>query len=62
MALAAHFTASLILLRDNIPTLDNTKTTCGSLALVSAKSPREADVVTALRKAGAIILGKGNMV
>jgi amidase len=43
----------------NIPTLDNTETTCGPLALVGAKSPREADVVTALRKAGTVILGKG---
>lgn len=50
-----------ILLKDNIPTLDNTDTTCGSLALVGAKPPKEADVVTALRKAGAVILGKGNM-
>jgi amidase len=61
MALAAHFTASLILLKDNIPTLDNTETTYDPLALVGVKSPREVDVVTALWKAGAIILGKANM-
>jgi amidase len=50
-----------ILLKDNIPTLDDTDTTCGSLALVGARPAKEADVVTALRKAGAIILGKANM-
>jgi amidase len=50
-----------ILLKDNIPTLDNTQTTCGSLALVWARPPKEADVVTALRNAGAVILGKANM-
>jgi amidase len=50
-----------ILLKDNIPTLDDTHTTCGSLALIGARPPKEADVVTALRKAGAIVLGKANM-
>jgi amidase len=50
-----------ILLKDNIPTLDDTDTTCGSLALVGARPAKEADVVTALRKAGAVILGKANM-
>jgi amidase len=50
-----------ILLKDNIPTLDNTETTCGSLALIGARPPEEATVVTALHDAGAIILGKANM-
>ncbi|KAJ4378435.1 hypothetical protein N0V86_006138 [Didymella sp. IMI 355093] len=50
-----------ILLKDNIPTLDNTETTCGSLALIGAKPQEEAAVATALRGAGAIILGKANM-
>ncbi|KAH7084634.1 amidase signature domain-containing protein [Paraphoma chrysanthemicola] len=50
-----------ILLKDNIPTLDGTETTCGSLALVGAKPPKEAAVVTALRDAAAIVLGKANM-
>ncbi|KZM20088.1 Amidase [Ascochyta rabiei] len=50
-----------ILLKDNIPTLDATETTCGSLALVGTTSTREATVVTALRSAGAVILGKANM-
>lgn len=50
-----------ILLKDNIPTLDDTETTCGSLALVGTRASQEAAVVTALRKAGAVILGKANM-
>jgi amidase len=50
-----------ILLKDNISTLDDTDTACGSLALVGAKPPNEAAVVTALRSAGTVILGKGNM-
>jgi amidase len=50
-----------ILLKDNIPTLDATETTCASLALIGAKPAKEAAVVTALRNAGAVILGKANM-
>lgn len=50
-----------ILLKDNIPTLDRTSTCAGSLVLLNARPSQEASVVTALRKAGAVILGKGNM-
>jgi len=50
-----------ILVKDNIPTLDATSTTCGSMALVGAKPAQEAEVVSAVRKAGMVILGKGNM-
>lgn len=35
--------------------------TAGSLCLVGAKTRKEASVITRLRKAGAIILGKANM-
>jgi amidase len=35
--------------------------TCGSYALVGAKPAKEAAVVTVLRKAGVVILGKTNM-
>lgn len=45
-----------ILLKDNIPTLDDMNTTCGSLALLGAKPKHEGAVVTALRRAGFIIL------
>ena len=50
-----------ILVKDNIPTLDGTHTTCGSMALVGAVPSEEAEVVGALRAAGAVVVGKGNM-
>ncbi|KAI2485388.1 Amidase [Pyrenophora tritici-repentis] len=51
-----------ILLKDNMPTLgDGMHTTCGSLALVDAIPSEEAEVVGALRAAGAVVIGKGNM-
>ncbi|PVI00212.1 amidase signature enzyme [Periconia macrospinosa] len=51
-----------IMLKDNIVTLDDSmEATCGSLALVGAKPAEESAVVGALRRAGAVILGKANM-
>lgn len=51
-----------ILLKDNIDTDDAMKTTAGSLALADAPAPqRDAFIVSRLRRAGAIILGKTNM-
>jgi amidase len=50
-----------IVLKDSIATADAMETTAGSLALLGAKVPRDAGVVTRLREAGAIILGKANM-
>eukprot|EP00249_Psilotum_nudum_P011276 c23073_g1_i2 orf=670-1992(-) len=50
-----------ILLKDNIATLDKLNTTAGSYALLGSKVPRDAGVVTRLRKNGAIILGKANL-
>lgn len=50
-----------ILIKDNIPTIDPTSSAAGSFALLDARPPAEASVVTALRAAGAVILGKGNM-
>ncbi|HEY6567572.1 MAG TPA: amidase family protein, partial [Actinomycetota bacterium] len=50
-----------IVLKDCIATDDGMETTAGSLALVGSKVPRDAGVVTKLREAGAIILGKANM-
>jgi amidase len=50
-----------VLLKDNIDTGDRTLTTAGSLALASAPAPEDAAVVTRLRKAGAVILGKTNL-
>ena len=50
-----------ILIKDNIATADKMETTAGSLALVGAKPPRDAHIVSRLREAGAVILGKTNL-
>jgi amidase len=50
-----------ILIKDNIATADRMETTAGSLALVGLKPPRDAHIVTRLREAGAVILGKTNL-
>jgi amidase len=50
-----------VLIKDNIATADGMETTAGSLALVGAKPLRDAHLVTRLRDAGAVILGKTNM-
>ncbi|XP_020229798.1 probable amidase At4g34880 [Cajanus cajan] len=50
-----------ILLKDNIATKDKLNTTAGSFALLGSVVPRDAGVVTRLRKSGAIILGKATL-
>ena len=50
-----------VLLKDNIATNDAMETTAGSLALVGSRVPRDATIVTRLRAAGAVILGKANL-
>jgi len=50
-----------VLIKDNIATADRMATTAGSLALVGAKAPRDAHLVSRLRAAGAVILGKTNL-
>ncbi|KAG9226690.1 hypothetical protein CCMSSC00406_0006085 [Pleurotus cornucopiae] len=52
-----------ILLKDNIAThsSEGMNTTAGSFSLLGSIVPEDAGVVKRLRKAGAIILGKGNM-
>lgn len=50
-----------ILLKDNIATNDRMDTAAGSLALVGSRVRRDATIVTALRRAGAVILGKANL-
>ncbi|MEP6941662.1 MAG: amidase [Betaproteobacteria bacterium] len=50
-----------VLLKDNIDTADRMQTTAGSLALFGAPAPRDAHIVTRLRAAGAVILGKANL-
>lgn len=50
-----------VLIKDNIDTVDKMQTTAGSLALVGNIASKDAFIVTKLRKAGAIILGKTNL-
>ncbi|MFT5532782.1 MAG: amidase [Burkholderiaceae bacterium] len=50
-----------VLIKDNIATADAMQTSAGSLALIGAKAPRDAFLVTQLRAAGAVILGKTNL-
>jgi amidase len=50
-----------LLLKDNIDTHDRMHTTAGSLALLGSTPPLDATVVSRLRDAGAVLLGKLNM-
>ena len=51
-----------VLIKDNIDTADNMKTTAGSLALMKAPRPkRDSFMVKQLRKSGAVLLGKTNL-
>ena len=50
-----------LLLKDNIATADKMRTSAGSLALAHGPAARDAHIVTRLRSAGAVILGKTNL-
>jgi amidase len=50
-----------IIVKDNIGTADKMHTSAGSFALATSIAPADAFLVTRLREAGAIILGKSNM-
>ncbi len=50
-----------ILVKDNIDTSDGMKTTAGSLALVDARPAADAPLISRLRNAGALLLGKANL-
>ena len=50
-----------VLIKDNIDTADKMQTTAGSLALVGNIASKDTFIVTKLREAGAIILGKTNL-
>jgi amidase len=50
-----------ILIKDNIDTADRMMTTAGSLALAGPAALQDSFVVTRLRQAGAVILGKTNL-
>jgi amidase len=50
-----------ILIKDNIDTADRMHTSAGALVLAESYAPRDAGVVTRLREAGLVILGKTNL-
>ena len=50
-----------VLIKDNIDTADKMMTTAGALALVGNKAAKDAFIVTRLREAGAVLLGKTNL-
>ncbi len=50
-----------VLIKDNIDTADKMMTTAGSLALIGNIANKDAHIVTLLREAGAVILGKTNL-
>ncbi len=50
-----------VMIKDNIDTADKMQTTAGSLALVGSRVQQDAFIVTQLRAAGAVLLGKTNL-
>jgi len=50
-----------VLIKDNICTADKMLTTAGSLALAEAPAIKDAFIISRLREAGAVILGKTNL-
>lgn len=50
-----------VLIKDNIDTADKMMTTAGSLALVGNIAAKDAFIVSKLREAGAVLLGKTNL-
>ena len=50
-----------VLIKDNINTGDKMMTTAGALALVGNKAAKDAFIITQLREAGAVLLGKTNL-
>jgi amidase len=50
-----------VLIKDNIDTGDKMMTTAGSLALLGNKASKDAFIVSRLREAGAVLLGKTNL-
>ena len=50
-----------VLLKDNVDTADREHSTAGSLALVASTPARDAFLVSKLRTAGAVVLGKANL-
>ncbi|TAQ84958.1 hypothetical protein B7494_g6715 [Chlorociboria aeruginascens] len=49
------------IVKDNIATKDKMQTTAGCAALIGTEVPSDARIVTLLREAGAVLLGKANL-
>jgi amidase len=50
-----------VLVKDNLDSGDQMRTTAGSLALADSRAARDSTVVANLRRAGAVLLGKTNL-
>lgn len=50
-----------VMIKDNLDTADRMMTTAGSLAMLDSYATEDAHVVTRLRQAGAVLLGKTNL-
>lgn len=50
-----------VIVKDNVATNDSMQTTAGSLAILNNHVPSDAPIVSQMRAAGAIILGKANL-
>ena len=50
-----------VLIKDNVGTADRMQTTAGSFALMDARPAADAHIVTRMREAGCVILGKTNL-
>ncbi len=50
-----------VILKDNLDTADGLHTSAGSLAMRDSVAPQDAFLVSRLRQAGAVVLGKANM-
>lgn len=50
-----------VLIKDNIDTHDKMMTTAGALALVGNRASKDAFIISKLREAGAVLLGKTNL-
>lgn len=50
-----------VLIKDNIDTFDKMMTTAGSLAMLGNYAKKDAFIITRLREAGAVLLGKTNL-
>ncbi|MBA9077270.1 amidase [Rufibacter quisquiliarum] len=50
-----------VMVKDNIDTADKMSTSAGALALAENKAAKDAFIVTKLREAGAVIIGKTNL-